>query len=100
MRAQPLELLLGQTAPVANRGVAFDVAHRAHAGDDRRDRRVAEDEAQGDLGELVALDAEVLADRLGALPDLLLAAVAEVAGAEVAVVERRVGADAAGERAL
>ena len=67
--------------------VALHVAHGAHAGDDRADRVVGEDVAQGDLGEAVALDAEVLGDRLRAVEDLPPAVAAEVVGAEVALGE-------------
>ena len=59
-----------------------------------------EDVAQRHLRQLLALDAEVVQDRLHVVGDLLLAVVAEVVVAEVAVRELGVGPDRAGQRAL
>ena len=49
VRAQLLTPAVGQAAPVRDGDVALDVAGRAHAGDHRRDGRLAEHEAQGHL---------------------------------------------------
>ena len=100
MRVQALDRLRRQAAAVAHRHVALDVADRAHAGDDRRDLGEGEHVAQRGLGELPALDAQVLDDRLHVLLDLLRAVAPEVARAEVALRERAVGRDRSRQAAL
>ncbi|ACP25737.1 hypothetical protein NGR_c19740 [Sinorhizobium fredii NGR234] len=100
MGAQFLALLLRQPAPVADGAVALDVADRAHAGDDGRDGRVAEDEAERRLGERIGSNRQILDDFSRVLLDLALPVTAEVVLPEVAFREHRVGANLAGQAAF
>jgi hypothetical protein len=100
VRPEPAQLVLGQPSAVAHGRVALDVAQRAHPWDHRRHIGVAEHEAQRDLRQLVPRDPEVVADGLRALPHLRLAIAAEIARAEVALLELGARADPAGERPL
>jgi hypothetical protein len=94
------ELLGGQRTAVADGGVAVDVAHGAHPGDDGGDGRGAQHEPQGGLRQRPGLDVQVGHDRPGPPLDLGRAVAAEVAVAEVALGEGRTGRDRAGQAAL
>src|SRR5215211_4553864 len=86
-----LHLILRESLTVADSHVALDVADGAHARDDGRDGRMAQDVAQCYLGYLVLARPELGDDDPHAVVDLLLTFAAEVVVAEVAFFEGDIG---------
>src|ERR687898_1443423 len=95
-----LHLILGQSLAVADGHVALDVADGAHAGDDGRDGRMAQDVPEGYLGYLVLARPELGDDRPHAVVDLLLAFAAEVVVAEISLFEGGIWGDPTRQGAL
>src|SRR5215212_4158074 len=95
-----LHLLLGESLAVADRHVALDVADGAHAWDDGRDCRMAQDVAERYLGYLILARPELGDDGQHAVVDLLFAPVSEVVVAEISLFEGGIGCDPARKGAL
>src|SRR5215218_1657950 len=95
-----LHLLVGESLAVADRHVALDVADGAHAWDDGRDCRMAQDVAERYLGYLILARPELGDDGQHAVVDLLFAPVSEVVVAEISLFEGGIGGDSARQGAL
>src|SRR5918993_1876 len=95
-----LNLILRESLTVADSHVALDVADGAHARDDGRDGRMAQDVAECYLGYLVLARPELGDDDPHAVVDLLLTFAAEVVIAEVAFFEGGIGGDPTRQGAL
>ena len=100
MAPEYLELGGVQRSGLDRLDVSLDVPRRAHPGDRRRSRTVAQTESERDLGHAVDRHVEIRRDRLDAVPDLTLAVAREVAVPEVALGEGRLWSNVAGERSL
>src|SRR5829696_1669712 len=93
-------LLFGWSLAITDGHVAFYVADGAHARDDGRDGRVAQDVPERYLGYLVLASPELGDDGLYAVVDLLFAFAAEVVVAEVPLFEGGIWCDPARQGAL
>src|ERR687898_3617762 len=95
-----LHLILRESLAVADGHVALDVADGAHAWDDGRDGRMAQDVPERYLGYLVLARPELGDDGPHAVVDLLFAPTSEVVVAEISLFEGGIGGDPARQRAL
>src|SRR5215204_5074618 len=95
-----LHLILRESLTVADSHVALDVADGAHAWDDGRDSRMAQDVAECYLGYLILARPELGDDGQHAVVDLLFAPVSEVVVAEISLFEGGIGGDSARQGAL
>src|ERR671913_895381 len=95
-----LHLILRESLTVADSHVALDVADGAHARDDGRDGRMAQDVAECYLGYLVLARPELGDDDPHAVVDLLLAFAAEVVVAEISPFESGIRGDPTRQGAL
>src|SRR5215208_6100680 len=93
-------LLLRESLAVADGHVAFDVADGAHAWDDGRDGRMAQDVSERYLGYLILARSELGDDGPHTVVDLLFAPAAEVVVAEISLFEGGIGCDPARQGAL
>src|SRR5215203_3375150 len=88
-------LVLRESLAVADGHVALDVADGAHAWDDGRDSRMAQNVAERYLGYLIFAGPELGDDGPHAVVDLLFAPAAEVVIAEISLLESGIWCDPA-----
>src|SRR5688500_17493122 len=90
---QLLDLVFGESPAVPHGHVPLHVSDGAHAGDDGRDGRVAQDVAKGYLRDLVLRSPELGDDGPDPVLDLMFAITPKVVVAEVALLEGGVWCD-------
>src|SRR5215211_4329271 len=95
-----LHLLLRESLAVADGYVALDVTDGAHAWDDGRDGRMAQDISERYLGYLILARSELGDYGPHAVVDLLFAPAAEVVVAEISLFEGGIGCDPTRQGAL